>query len=548
MKQLLQEVKWFLGHRLYVAAIVLTAVCSYGFAIVQPSIGIDDTATELYFTDGLAVVMGRWTLFLLNKIFNLAQFAPFVTELAGVILLMLGTLLFCVLLKRIFGERVGIAGYVIFSCVFLSNPIMSEVYIYYLHNGVSLGYVLTALGLILFLEAMDQRRRKKVLSLLKSMLLLWIAAGCYESFLLLYVLGILVIVFLRGLTWKNKMSGGFVFASLGLGGLVCIGCIVLRTITIPLLTQVFGLQELVGVMELRSLSEMLVLFQGREGLETLFMLAKRFWLVYHVNALVYLPVTGYVLANCCVGAACAALCIKRKNLWYPILFIGMLAAPFLLTVAETKIAYYRSCQYLPFATAFGVLLLFEAFREKKAGKIWKPLVAVFVFVLVFNQASMMNKSFYTDYKKYESDKEILNTIAYEVERQYGKNAVVVFTGHYDTPQVFLEDYYAGYDSWQYRMIAAITDLVDVHLKEKYFSPYGYSFVGEAANPLIQWGLDAFDGTNRQLINFMKMHGHSFETITEPAVLKEAEKIGESMPHWPEEGSIAKQDGYILVHF
>ncbi len=42
--------------------------------------------------------------------------------------------------------------------------------------------------------------------LLGSMLLIGMAVGCYESFLILYVTGVLVILFFRGLMGKEQMN------------------------------------------------------------------------------------------------------------------------------------------------------------------------------------------------------------------------------------------------------------------------------------------------------------------------------------------------------
>ena len=56
-----------------------------------------------------------------------------------------------------------------------------------------------------------------------------------------------------------------------------------------------------------------------------------------------------------------------------------------------------------------------------------------------------------------------------------------------------------------------------------------------------------EGPNRELIRFMEMHGHSFKTVKDPAVIEEAKRIGDTMPAWPAQGSIAEQDGYILIH-
>ena len=36
-------------------------------------------------------------------------------------------------------------------------------------------------------------------------------------------------------------------------------------------------------------------------------------------------------------------------------------------------------------------------------------------------------------------------------------------------------------------------------------------------------------------------------VTDAETLAEAKEIGDTMPGWPAEGSIAMQDGYVLVH-
>lgn len=547
MKKIIQEACWFFRQKQYTIALSLTAACCYGYAVTHASIGIDDTAIGLYLDQGLLVVMGRWTVFLLNKVFRVSPFAPYMLELVGVLLFMAAVTLFCVFLRRIFGERAGIWGYTAFACVFLSNPIISEVYVYYYHNGIEIGYILTALALILFMEGTERGGRKSIWRFLGSMLLLWQAVGCYESFLILYMLGILVILFLRGIVCGETLKTSYVMRNLGIGALLTAGSVLLRTVTIPCLIALFGLQELVGLQELRSPLQGLALFGSREGLEELVMLLKRYWVVYHVNAFVYLPVTGYVGALAVTGITALAASIRKRNLWYLFLHGGMTAVPFLLTVVQGRVTSYRSCQFLPFFTAFSCLLLYNTFSKGKYIRFWRPAAAVLLLILVYNQAESMNRSFYTDHLKYERTKEILTQIAREVESRYGTELPVIFTGHYEEPYEFRKDYCVAYTSWQYRAVAGITDLVDVHLKEKYFSPEGYSFVGEALNPFIQWGLDAFDGTNREIIRFLEMHGHELRTVTDPEVIEAAGELGETMPEWPAEGSVTQQDGYILIH-
>lgn len=547
MRQLREDVRWFFNQKIYVVAVILTAVCSYGFGVVSPGLGIDDVATELYFTDGLAVVMGRWVLFLINKVFHMAKYTPFLTDFIGVVLLVMAAVLMSVLFRRIFGEKIPVAGYVAFACVFLSNPIISEVYVYYLHNGIGIGYVLTALALLLFEEMQKVSPKKKWRYMAGSAVILTVAVGCYESFLVLYLLGAVVILFFRAMERRTILTFKNLWENAKCLLLIVLATILLRQLLIVSLTMIFGLQDLRGLMNERKLSEMLVLFRGREGWEQFLMLVKRFWLVYHVNALVYLPVTGYELAVILFGVTAVVLAVRRKSLWYPILVLVMIVIPFLLTIVEANVTMYRSSQYLPFFTGVGVLLLYSFASGVKWRNYIQPVLAVLAVLLVFRHSQQMNRDFYGDYLRYENTKEVLTEIATQVESEYGSDIPVVFTGHYETPNSLLEDWYVDYSSWQFQMIAKVSDLVDVHLKEKYYSPYGYSFIGNAQYSYIQWAFEAFDGTNREMIRFLELHGHSFRTITDENVLDEARSLGESMPTWPQEGSVQMQDGYLLIH-
>ena len=547
MRQLREDVRWFFNQKIYVVAVILTAVCSYGFGVVSPGLGIDDVATELYFTDGLAVVMGRWVLFLINKVFHMAKYTPFLTDFIGVVLLVMAAVLMSVLFRRIFGEKIPVAGYVAFACVFLSNPIISEVYVYYLHNGIGIGYVLTALALLLFEEMQKVYPKKKWRYMAGSAVILTVAVGCYESFLVLYLLGAVVILFFRAMERRTILTFKNLWENAKCLLLIVLATILLRQLLIVSLTMIFGLQDLRGLMNERKLSEMLVLFRGREGWEQFLMLVKRFWLVYHVNALVYLPVTGYELAVILFGVTAVVLAVRRKSLWYPILVLVMIVIPFLLTIVEANVTMYRSSQYLPFFTGVGVLLLYSFASGVKWRNYIQPVLAVLAVLLVFRHSQQMNRDFYGDYLRYENTKEVLTEIATQVESEYGSDIPVVFTGHYETPNSLLEDWYVDYSSWQFQMIAKVSDLVDVHLKEKYYSPYGYSFIGNAQYSYIQWAFEAFDGTNREMIRFLELHGHSFRTITDENVLDEARSLGESMPTWPQEGSVQMQDGYLLIH-
>lgn len=89
MKRLLNDIRAFWQCKIYVTGLALAAVCSYGYIVTHYAIGMDDTAVPLYFDEGLAPYVGRWSMFALNKIFHVTSFAPWIVETISVILLML---------------------------------------------------------------------------------------------------------------------------------------------------------------------------------------------------------------------------------------------------------------------------------------------------------------------------------------------------------------------------------------------------------------------------------------------------------------------------
>lgn len=542
MERLWGESSYFLRQKLFVAGTALAAVCSYGFAVTHESIGVDDTMVGLYLEEGQEVVMGRWTVFLVNKLFHMSEFAPFITELAGGIFLAAAAVLFCALFRRIFGDRIGILGYTAFACTFVSFPFISEVWVYYYHNGVDLGYVLMAFSFLFFMDSMEKELKGRLTYVLISMLFLWGAVGCYESFLIFYVLGVVMILFFRGMADRERLTFKGLCQNLSLCVCAAAGCIVLRSVAQIVIIAVFSLprkadRDLIG----------LQLFQEGEFLQNVFMLLKKYWLVYCVNGVVYFPIAVYVLSVIVFGVSSVVNAVKKKNGWYLPLFLAMIVIPVTLTFVELKPPLYRACQYMPFFVASAVLLLYLLIVRGKTG--WQNFAfGALAACLVWNQAYESNYNFYTDYRKYEYDKAVLEEIAATIAREYGREAKVIFTGNYLPPYELVKRYYAGFSSQEFAKIALLTDWLDPHLKDKCYSPYGYSFAGEAQYSVIHWGLYAYDRPGLELEHFLAMHGYELNAVTDLDLKEKAEQYAEEMPKWPLTGSVAEWNGYVIVHF
>ena len=151
--------KHFQQNRLYMGILLLTAVCAYGYKVTNATIGIDDTPSLYYFEEGLIAIVGRWVLFLLNKVVSLAEFVPFVTDFAAVVILVLAAVVWSALFYSVLGEKVPTAGYAFFGAVFLSSPLISEVFTYFLHNGIAIGYLCCGISLCCVREWQSSTRK-----------------------------------------------------------------------------------------------------------------------------------------------------------------------------------------------------------------------------------------------------------------------------------------------------------------------------------------------------------------------------------------------------
>lgn len=542
MKRWMTDFTMFCKNKFYMITLVLTALCSYGFLITHQTVGIDDTPYAYYFEEGLVAIVGRWVLYLLNKLVHISDFAPFVTDLAAVLILMAAVTVWCTLFYSILKEKVPMFGYVFFSCLFLSNPLISEVFTYYLHNGVAIGYLCSGISLICFREGLLRQKKHIVLPLLGAAAFLWIAIGCYESFMIVWLVGVLLIL----LTERMEGIKRNVFVALGMAGFVAVVGIVLRSIMIIMVTKGFGLESLQGEAVQRSLTEMLSWMYGPDALAEFAMVLKRIFIMYGVFAYAYYPIFVFVLAAGILLVVALIKSIQKKDAWIFLLMVSSLVACFLLIVVEGKATLYRSAQFLPLICAYGAFVVFCVIKDIKPRLIRGGVAFVFAIILL-NQSIDMNKWFYVDYLKYEDAKNTMNQIAYELEKDFDTSKPVMFTGTYNIPKSIIKDAYVEYGSTTYYKMKKLADAVDVDLLDKFNREYGVWVAQTPSLSVIDWGRYAFD-TDEELIRFFAMHGHELKPLLDSSLYAEAERFSLELPHFPKEGSIVDRGEYIVVHF
>lgn len=562
-------------NRLYMGILLLTAGCAYGYKVTNVTIGIDDTPSLYYFQEGLIAIVGRWVLFLLNKVISLAEFVPFVTDFAAVLLLIAAAIVWSALFYSVFGEKIPVVGYAHFAAVFVSCPLISEVFTYFLHNGIAIGYLSCAVSLCFMREWQSSIRKQRkgsglgeklfcpaVTKLAAAAVFLWIAMGCYESFMILWLAGLLLLLLSERIclgTERTARTGERgVFGTLAGGALAALAAVLLRSLMIVVLTKAFRLEYLQGEAVQRSVTEMLGWMVQPGAFGELVMILKRTFVLYGVFAYAYLPIRIFVLSAVVITVVTLVRVIRGRDLWALILLPAAYLAAFSLLFIEGKATLYRSAQFVPVFCGYGALLFAYIIYEltgspgrgvhRKLCLGMRGIAVAVLVVITWNQCMDMTKWFYIDKQKYDAAVKTVDQIALDLERDFDTSKPVIFTGNYEIPYSIIQDAYVSYGDRKYYKMKQLTDLIDPDLLDKYNR--GSKGVWVAQTPalsVIDWGRYAFD-SDAELVRFFEMHGHRLVACGDIDRYAEAEEESLNLPEYPQDGYIVDKGDYIIVHF
>lgn len=544
---ILDEIKHFWSKKCFAVGMVVITLFSYITLLMNPTVSIDDTAFKVYFVDGVAPVMGRWCLYLLNKIIPL-DYNPFFVEAVGLLIFCLSVTVWCVVFRRLFQERISIWGYLVFGGVMVSCPILSEIVVWYLQNGLYIGYGITALAVLFLMDALrvSESRKSQTIKLLLTTVMLTVAVGFYESLMIVYLMAA-VMVFLvirvlevgeysrKPLRWLGSVAG------------VTVATMLLRTVIVKMITVVFRLESQKDILKSRGLYEVLGWFDGTRGIKEFITIMQEYLVKYCLNAVVYVPILILVLAELILVVWGIRQAIYRKDGWIVAAVAGILLLPLIMPILEGQATFYRAAQYVPLLTAFAVLPIAWAIGKTQR-KIWKYAGALLAMILLYQQGYEMNRWLYVDALKYEDTKRTMDAVALEIMEECDATKPVCVIGNYQTPESLLVDVYCPSWSKKYMLVSALVNGINGEIFEKYNTPLGYATAETPQLSFINWGATAFYQFDRELIKFWEMHGFSFTEDGNLEHIEAAKKMMEDGPVWPREGSIVEMEDHIIVNF
>ena len=557
--RLTEHVKFFIKNKWYMISLLISAIAGYGYQLGHGTCGIDDVSIDIYFEDGLGAVIGRWPFFYINKVIPIAEYTPFFMDFFAVVLLMLGAVLWCAVIREIVKEELPILCYIVFSAMFLVYSLIAEVFIFYLHNGIAIIYCLVGFSLFIFYRLWVDKtsiKEKIVTSVLLS-LVLCIAISFYESAANLYLFGILLIILIDMLQ-ENRLNAGNMknaVVLLGHTAVVLVMAILGRTFMTRFTMKAFSLKDYF----FRSVTDISWITSGdlEEIYVKLVMLFKLIVKDYFAVGIVYYPIFLFAISTVVFVGFIIFVSIRRRSFWTFLYGVGTYASLYVLTIIQCDTLKYRSCQM--FSVFVGIVLMTVTYLVSKKNGWGKRLGLGLVCGLVIYSAIDLNGWFVYDYEKNQKELAIVQEIgkelqsgAYDIEHK-----PVVFVGDFFLEKEILEKCYVDKEEWGYPVL----NWVNVWMELESDS---YCMTQVLDLSLIDWAIESlapYGGYNKPLQELFEYCGYSFEWA-ESEVYEEimpiyydyygpgyeymkTEAYGED-EQYPHEGYIEETADYIVV--
>lgn len=511
---------------LFTAPLVLTVIIGYGFYLLFPSIGIDDLARERY-AAGEMFAQGRFSSTLLRYALFWANDIPVVKDFIAVILLFCAAIVLGAVIKYATGDKLPCYLYTAFSCLFVSYPLINEIYIYNGANlNVSLGYLLTGLSLLLAECVLEKPGKTKTALYTAINCVIWVfLMSLYESFAFVYVVLVCGVLILKNLSGEKEMKLPECLKSIAVYAFPLIVGIAVEFLLGKILIAALGIEG-GGVGANKTALGALTSVSGI--ISTVYAIFRQhffagFW---------YFPIGLFALCIIASLILCITLCIRKKNALYLLYFAGIYFGLFAMGLIKAGDLKYRICQahgiFVPFTLmllTYCIIVGSRKLRNDKAAKAIQAITVSLCAALVLAQSLALWQYFKNDYRRWQEEKAALISIGEELDKiPSTREKPVIFLGEYTLSDEIMDDKFVRRDDPLYEAIMNLRGAFGGELTTTDYDETYVLYRAQGQNgSVITWGVDAFDECNTELLNIMEYLGYnykqgSYERFTELSVM------------------------------
>lgn len=495
-----KEIKSFLTNPKYIIPIIFVAILSYGFAITHYAIGVDDLCFDRYVSGTYILSAKRWGTWLLYNLLNITEFSPFWLEFIVTTFMVIISVVLCAFFKRNLKDKISVLGYVIFSSIFISNPIINHFFMYQSTNlSIVISNLLVIISVILVMENYFGNKKNGVYII--SALFITIAISMYESCAQTYLVLLFISIFIKIINKEEKNLFKYFCTSISFLVIGILGYWVTGKITLFIL-QILGLEEknyaLSGILWTNKKFWQLSNYSKIRNLDRLLFTP----LIY--DTIHYYPTKILVISSFIVLILELIKSYKINKNNRLLITLAIIFSNFVLIVVQVKLLYRTQFSWI-LTTAFFGLYIYKTFANKK---VLKYIINIGFVFLIICQTRNLNQLFYQDYQRYEKDKMLANEIAMDIVKD---------TDYKNKPIVYIKE------------LKDTITTTNIDTKS-----------------VIDWGLNAFNENGAEITKFINNFGYTFLTISKEEYT-EAKEQYEMLDEETKNKNIIELEDYIIVN-
>ena len=513
-----QEFKKFLLNPLYIFPVLISTILCYAYYLTHETVTIDSLSSDRYY-HGLLVAQGRLTATIVENYLGFEHLPIAVENIIGLICFILGATLFCIIFDKAKPQK-NILPYTFFTCLYITFPLMSE---YFMFKGS----VLTTGGSILlvsFALFFALKIKNYIVSIFISSIFIFFAYSWYESFILVYIGAVFLLLILLADGQKSQKElffNGFLLT--------------------PTLFLGFSLEEIISN-AIINICNITIDYNNDVGTAWLACSAtlKSFFydFIYSFVSKIfcYAPFTILFIF---LGVAFVLMILQTKSTKKPILiffYFGLALTVFFLSIYRGTESAYRTEQGIPFYIGAITLLLSSKIINSNAKKALKIIASLSLVIILTVQICSSNYWYHVNVLRDKEEKQVICNIANDLEK-YDKNKPVIFIGDYQLSDNIKDKYTVKKDS--------IAGKIIDYTSQKAKTSYDYCACQTSIRSYITWSIYSFLSANVELEKFFNACGYDFKLGTNEQFI-EATKKYINIPSYNDSGYILDTGDYIVV--
>ncbi|MBQ6714879.1 MAG: glucosyltransferase domain-containing protein [Clostridia bacterium] len=543
MKKYLDDVRGLIKSRAYCFCVFAIALISFGYAAFNTSVSIDDTEYDRYVGSGNHMLAaGRFGIWFWSFIQGKWE-NSYLIDIFAVFMFVFAAINFCVLFKRVSKGKISLGALTVFSCLFISYPLMNEIWEYTGANvNICGSFLLVSFSLLIIHSFIhSEKELKNWLSLLGAVPLMTLVCAGYESVVPVYIFFVFAILALQMIYGEEKEKKFLEFLKQGLiyAGVLVMG-LLMRIVIHRVILAVFNIPPAPN-------GATQILWGTAPAKEIILKLLDDWFVFYIFRSVIYMPLLVLMFSGL-IFIIMGIVAAKKHSPWILLMGAGMILSLILLSVVQGVFSPYRTCQVFAAFCAFTGMMLVSAFPKG----ISKPKTALRICALTlcgllcFYQAAYLNYFLELNHRRSESEEAVVRQVSYDLRSGFDRSKPVIFVGAHSIGTNIIESASVSPFSREWnlynKLCTKYSSLVGRELDAAAFSR---KIPDSNINSVIYWSILSFN--QEPLAHLFAYYGCDYIPADYNTYWIAANEEGAKMPTYPTAGYIKDMGDYIIVN-